>query len=73
MNNLKPCPCGEVPSGVYFYQAESGYRETYFFALANCCESHAVKFDFEWNDSVSQKDLEEATNAAWNAAPRGNE
>lgn len=62
---LKPCPCGATPEGLYIEMPERG---KYGLASPQCCSVWTVEFrnGFEGNQEIT---LQKAAKA-WNDAPR---
>lgn len=70
MTELKPCPCGAIPtalSALFVMDGDQGGK--YAFAYGSCCGEWHVKFRTDYKDIASSECVEKAI-AAWNLAPR---
>jgi len=70
MNNLKPCPCGEVPESLSFCASEEGPE--YGVVAPSCCDEWSINYRVEFFSYDSEQGKAAGT-SAWNDAPRGGE
>lgn len=64
---LKPCPCGEIPNELYVTDAGQGGKWAYVYG--DCCSTWEIEFRTEYNALDSKECMKLAT-GAWNEAPR---
>jgi len=66
---LKPCPCGNVPDELHVI--DTGQGSKWAMCFGSCCNEWSIEFKTQYHDFSSQECMELAIEA-WNAAPRAN-
>ena len=66
MNDLKRCPCGEIPDDLIITEQMSPMNWSW--VAGNCCGEWNIEFR---SDYESGEKLKELAVTAWNSAPRG--
>ncbi len=65
MNELKPCPCGQIPNDISIEDAGQGGK--WAWVSGDCCAEWAVEFRTQYEEGIKLYDL---AVEAWNEAPR---
>jgi len=67
MGELKPCPCGKIPSELHIIGED---RQKWQYVSGGCCSTWEIEFRSFYNPTGSEELMELAIEA-WNNAPRG--
>lgn len=80
MTNLKPCPCGEVPTEL-LWNLYDEHNDAHFEIFGHCCGKWAITPSFDGIlrevyyecDDAEDESFQDVLRDLWNAAPRGKE
>lgn len=69
-NEIKPCPCGKVPTELFLADANQGMK--WAFASGDCCGEWIIEFRTNYA-TLDSDECKRLALEAWNGTPRAND